>query len=107
MGEEPLVNAQPDLGVDVELGHPGADAVGVELLVPRAVERVGEVHPLPVSADIDHVWTAGQWHLGHRGMRGTTDDPAQVYRSHFAWVRRIGDVVLLQLSCAPAGDVEE
>ena len=35
------------------------------------------------------------------------DDPAQVHRADFARLGRIGDVVLLELTGAPAGDVEE
>src|SRR5689334_12407814 len=52
MREEPLVDAQPAVLADVQLRHPGADPVGIELVVPGAVQRVGEVHPLAVPADL-------------------------------------------------------
>src|SRR4051794_40012196 len=51
--EESLVDAEPAVGVGVELGHPGAHAVRVELVVPRSVQRVGEVDPPAVAADLD------------------------------------------------------
>src|SRR5680860_1142444 len=107
MREEPLFHAHSATGVDVDLGHPGADAVGVELVVPRAVERVGEVDPASVSAYLDHLWAAGEWHVRVRGVWRATDDPAEVHRADFARLGRIGDVVLLQLTGAPARDVEE
>src|SRR5215218_11201272 len=53
--EEALIDAQPAVRVCVELGHPGADAVGVELIVPRPVERVGQVHPPSIATDFDHL----------------------------------------------------
>src|SRR5215212_8281276 len=53
--EEALIDAKPAVRVCIELGHPGADAVGVELVVPRPVERVGQVHPPSVATDFDHL----------------------------------------------------
>src|ERR1700691_725981 len=41
--EKVLVDAQPAVKIRVELGHPRADTVGVELVVPCPVQRVGEV----------------------------------------------------------------
>src|SRR6476659_1207281 len=50
--EEPLVEGDPAArGVDVGLHHPGADAAGVELVVPGAGQRVGPVDPGAVAAD--------------------------------------------------------
>src|SRR5215218_2605009 len=40
-------------------------------------------------------------------MRCLANDPAQVDGSRVPRVERVGDVVLTQLTCAPAGDVEE
>src|SRR6185437_1263975 len=48
--EEPFVEADPAGRADVQLGHPGTHPVGVKLLVPRSVQRVGEVHPRAVPA---------------------------------------------------------
>src|SRR5205823_11335578 len=49
--EEALVEADAAALADVQLGHPRADAVGVELLVPGTVQGVGEVHALALPAD--------------------------------------------------------
>src|SRR6185312_3211070 len=45
--------ARGDIGV--ELGHPCADAVGVEHLVPCRIQRVRDIYPAAVSADLDHL----------------------------------------------------
>src|SRR5882757_4843859 len=39
----------------IELHHPAFDAVGIELRIDRAVERVGEVDAPAVAADLDHL----------------------------------------------------
>ena len=57
----------PPSGPRVELGHPGADPVGVELIVPRPVQRVGEVDALAVAADLDHLRSARERHVGRAG----------------------------------------
>ena len=105
MGEEPLVQAHPPSG-PTSTGHPGADAVGIELVVPGAVQRVGEVDPPPVPAHLDHLRATGEREVRRRGMRRTTHDPAQV-PSRPPRLGGVGDVVLLQLAGSPAGDVEE
>src|SRR5262249_40100971 len=58
--EEPLVEADAAALADVELGHPGADAVWEELLVPSPVQRVGEVDALAVPTDLNHLRAASQ-----------------------------------------------
>src|SRR5205814_2239206 len=59
--EEALIKADAAALGDVQLGHPGADAVRVELLDPCTVDRVGEVYPLAVAGDLDHLRAAAQW----------------------------------------------
>jgi hypothetical protein len=107
MREEALVDAQPAVGVGVELGHPGPDAVRVELVVPRPVQRVGEADPpcrrgspLPSAAlrrAVCRCWR----------VRGAVDDSAEPYGSHLLRVRRVRHVELLHLTGAPAGHVKE
>src|SRR5687768_9403028 len=59
--EEALVDAKTaGRGVGVDLRHPGADAVGEELVVPGAVERVGDVDASAVTTDLDHLRAPGQ-----------------------------------------------
>src|SRR3954452_8376128 len=103
MRKEPLVHAHGATGVDVDLGHPGADAVGMELIVPRTVERVGEVDPPTVAAHLDHLRTAGKGQVRGRGVRGTTDYAAEAHRVDLSRPYRFGNVVLLELTGTPAG----
>src|SRR4051812_2842695 len=54
--EEPLVEGHAAGGrIGVDLGHPGAHAGREELVVPGAVERVGQVDPPSVPADLHHL----------------------------------------------------
>src|SRR3954454_10491462 len=90
--KEPLVHAQAATGVDVELGHPGADAVGMELVVPRTVERVGEVDPAAVAAHRDHLRPAAKRQVRSRGVRGTTQYAAESHRVDLPRPSGIGNV---------------
>src|SRR5688572_15848997 len=105
--EEAVVDAEPaGRGIGVDLRHPGADAVREELVVPGAVQRVGDVDAPAVAADLDHLRAAGQ-PVGRRGrVRRPAGDPTQVDRPDLAGVRGIGHVELLELAGAPAGHVE-
>ncbi len=58
--EEPLVEADAAAIANVKLRHPRADAIGVELIVPRAIQRVGEVDALAVPTDLDHLRPTGR-----------------------------------------------
>src|SRR6266536_5604639 len=104
--EEALVEADAATLADVQLGHPRAHAAGVELLVPGAVQGVGEVHALAVPADLHHLRAAGQWLVRPGGVRGPAHDAADPHRARLARVDRVGDVVLLELTGAPAGHVQ-
>src|SRR5215213_5536199 len=106
-GEEPLVQAHLTAGADVDLGHPCADAVGMELVVPGAVERVREVDPPSVAAHLDHLRAAREWFVGGCGMRCVADDSPEAHGADLTWPSGIGDVVLLELTGPPARDVEE
>src|SRR5690242_3493823 len=104
--EEALVKTDAAALGDVQLGHPGAYAVRVELLVPRTVERVGEVDALAVAGDLAHLRAAGQWLIRPRRVRHAPDNAAEPDRADLARVERVAHVVLLQFAGAPARDVE-
>src|SRR5690606_29860564 len=53
--QEALVERDAATRQHVELGHPAADAIRVELRVPRAVERVRDVDPSTIPADLHHL----------------------------------------------------
>ena len=97
----------PPPGIDINLRHPSADPVRIELLVPGAIERVGEVDPPPVAADFHHLRAAVQ-----RLSRTASDAPRA------GRCRRASRPVSFGLNgsetsyCrssprAPAGDVQE
>src|SRR3712207_8548630 len=56
-------------------------------------------------ADLDHLRPARQ-PLRRRRVRLAQRDPAQAHRTDLLRVRRVADVVLLELAGAVAGDVE-
>src|SRR4051812_2575648 len=100
--EEPLVRHEaPDAGIGVELRHPRADTGWEELVVPGAVERVGEVDPPAVAADLHHLRAAGQRPVRLSRVGGAAHDPAQTCRADLARPRRVRDVELLELAGAP------
>src|SRR5687767_6703404 len=53
----------------VDPGQPSGDPVGVELLIPRAIERIGHVKTLAVAADLDHLRRAVERPVRTRWMR--------------------------------------
>src|SRR4029450_9087255 len=59
----------------VPLGPPALDAVRIELVVPRAIQRVGHVDALAVTADLDHLRGAVQRLLRTRRGRLPANHP--------------------------------
>src|SRR5260370_19825430 len=104
--EEPLVERDPAALAHVELGHPGAHAVRVELVVPRTVQRVGEVDALAVAANLDHLRPAAQRLARPGRVRRAPDDAAGAHRPGLPRGERGGGVVVLHLAGAPARDGE-
>ena len=107
--ENVVVREESDIGdetsgghVGVKFGHPCPDAVGVDRVVPRRVQRVREVHPSTVAANLHHLRSTGQRQIGSRRVRLASHDPAEANRRRLARMERVADVVLLEFSCAPA-----
>src|SRR5207248_9764008 len=103
--EEVGIHRDPALLLGVDLGKPAADAVGIELRVPRRVERVRQVDASAVPADLDHLRAAVE--LATFGVRRARDDSAQAHRSGEARTEGVADVVLAEFARSPAGHVEE
>src|SRR6266852_4790663 len=104
--EELLVEGDTTILLGVELDHPAVDAVGIELRVNGAVERVGEVDASAVPADLNHLRAAAECAVLGAGMRGPGDDAADPHLAGELGVERVGDVILLQIAGAPARYVE-
>src|SRR6266446_9750946 len=90
--EEPLVEADAAALANVKLGHPRADAIGVELIVPRAIQRVGEVDALAVPTDLDHLRAAGQRLVRPGRVRLAAYDAADPHGACLDRVERVADV---------------
>src|SRR6185295_15122166 len=72
--EEILVERDAAFGLGIELDHPAAKPIRIELLVDDSIERVGEIDPFAIAADLDHLWPAiERLGLGRR-MRGARND---------------------------------
>src|SRR5688572_25493595 len=67
--------------ISIDLRQPALDPVGIELIVPSAIERVREIDPLAVAADLHHLRRAVQRLARAGGMRCTTNDAADPYRA--------------------------
>ena len=105
--KEPFIEFDPALWACIDLHHPTAYTVWIKLLVPRGVERVRKVDALAVSADFDPLRTAVENLPGLLGMSRPAHDAAEVDRAGLLRAGGIGDVILDELTCPPARDIEE
>src|SRR5260370_31983303 len=55
--------------IGVELDHPTLDAIGIELWIDGAVQRVGEIDATAVAADLHHLVAAAERPLPGSGWR--------------------------------------
>src|SRR6202041_1279179 len=94
-------------GLGVELYHPAANSVGIELHVPGGVQRVGEIDATSIAAELDHLRAAVQHVAGIFRMRGAAHDAAQMHGAGFLGMEGIGNVILQEFAGAPARNVEE
>src|SRR5262245_31578001 len=103
----PVVRCQLEAAARVRIGHDLSawHAVGIKLVVPRRIERIGPVDPLAITANLDHLRTACI-RLAARVGRAASD-AADVDRASKLRLSRVGDVVLTHLAGSPAGDVKE
>src|ERR687891_1033941 len=105
LDEELPVQLDAPVRLRIDLDHPALDPVRIELVVDDAVERVREVDPLAVTADLDHLRPAVERPRapGVGRPRDDTPDPESAGELR---LERVRHVVLLQVARAPAGDVE-
>src|SRR5215210_3211967 len=84
----------PLFGVAVDLEQVGAlfGHLGVELVVPAAVERVGDVEPLAVEGELEHLRSTFQ--LASRGLLALAEQTAAPDLAGEARVGRITYIVL-------------
>ncbi len=77
----PVVLGQLQAAARAGIGHDQSTrhSAGIELVVPRRVERIGPIHPLAITADLNHLRTASV-HLAAR-MGRSAGDAADVDRA--------------------------
>ena len=73
----------------VKFHHPTTDAVGIELLVPGGIKRVGEIDSFTIAADFYHLWASREGLIGLARMRCAIDDAADANGAGLLWIERI------------------
>src|SRR5271154_3681915 len=94
-------------GPSIELHHPAANSVRIELRVPRRIQRVREIDATSIAAELHHLRAAVQTTTGIFRMRGATHDAAQMHGAGFLGMKRVGNVILQEFAGAPARNVKE
>src|SRR5687767_15187183 len=92
--EEPGIEGDAAVRIGIELHHPTFQTLWIELRIDRAVERVREIHPPAVPADLDHLRPAVERPPG-LGMARPRYHSANSHFSGELRVERIGNVILL------------
>src|SRR5687768_2803475 len=87
--KEAVVERQNAVSADLGLGHPAADAVGIELLTPRGIQRVRDVHACAVAADLEHLRSAIERPSVSRGVWRAVDNRADADRCDEPGIERI------------------
>src|SRR5580704_8107352 len=91
----------------IELYHPAANSVRIELYVPGRIQRVREIDAASIAAQLHHLRTAVQTTTGNFRMRGAAHDAAQMHGAGLLGMKRIGNVILQEFAGSPARYVKE
>src|SRR5436190_5518024 len=78
--------------------------LGVELVIPRTIERVGDVEPLAIKAELKHLRTAIELMILNAGCfpeQATAPNLPSEFR-----MGRIADIVLANIAMEPVREVE-
>src|SRR5436309_5591737 len=87
--QEPRVEVHPSIGSGIELGHPTANAFGIELFVPRGIKRVGEINASAIPTHFYHLRPPGQGLVWILWMRRTAHDPSDSHRTSLLRTERV------------------
>src|SRR3974377_1613285 len=83
---------------NLQLHHPSANPIGIELSVPGRVKGVGEEAGAAIAAEFDHLRTTIQCLIGAGRVRSTAHDSANVNRADWLGMERIRNVILAHLT---------
>src|SRR5271163_3412701 len=103
----PVVLCQREATRRICIGHHlGARySIGIELVVPCRVERVGPIYSFAIATDLHHLRTASicftVW------VRRAADNAADVDGARKLRLSGVGDVILTHLAGSPASDVQK
>src|SRR5271155_1965539 len=104
--EESWIERHAAFRLGIDFHHPAANAIWIKLRVPRSIERVGEIDAAPIAANFDHLRAAVQGRAGILRMSCAAHDAAEMDRTGFLGMERVGNIVLKKFPGSPAGDVK-
>ncbi len=79
--------------------------LGIKLIVPSAVERIGDVQPPAVQAELEHLRAAGEFAAVN--LPGLADQPADIDLPRSFGLNGSRDVVLPNVPLQPVGEIQE
>src|SRR4029434_4579592 len=96
--ESGRIERDPAVRSHVDLGQPALDPVGIELVIPRAIQRVGHIDALAVAADLDHLRCAVQALPRTRRVRLAANHAAEPHRTRLDPGATSGDGDMLYIA---------
>src|SRR5207248_6437575 len=94
LNKELFIEFHPAFWIIVDFHHPALYSIGIELFVPRGVERVSEIDALAVAADLNHLRSAIERLPGFLRMSCAANDATEVGRPNLLRAGGIRHVVL-------------
>src|SRR5580765_1128165 len=107
LDEELFIELHPALRVRLKLNHPTLQTVGINLLIPRSVERIGEIDALAIAADLHHLRAAVQRLLGLARVSRPSHNATQMHRARLPLVNWVRNIVFDELPRSPARNIKE
>src|SRR5262245_4242555 len=106
LNEKVLVERHAAIRTGIELDHPTTHAVGIELLIPRRIKRVGEIDSLTIAGDFHHLRTARERLIRFLWMRRAIYNSTNAHGASLLWLERIRHVVLQEFARSEARNVK-
>src|SRR5271167_2940389 len=103
--EELRIDFEAPVWAGIDDSNPAADTLGIELRIPRPVQRIAQVNPASVPAQLQHLRTAVQC-TGFE-MRSMRDNAAQAHLACQLRPERVAYIPLLEIAGAEACDIEK
>src|SRR6202167_1551796 len=101
------INLHAALGASIEFYHPALNSVGIELRVPRSIQRVCEINSTSIAAHLHHLRPAVQGRGPILRMSSAAHDTTQMHGTCPLGMKGVGHVVLQKFAGSPAGNIKE